>query len=209
LSARGAQGGPAYIAQQTFYVTINDVLGMDVLTHQFDPSAMTLYNAWRSSRDADRSAIARGAVIFNTRPFDITGVGGLNDALNLPVIRGTCTTCHDTPNVGNHSVALPIDIGLSEAERRTPDLPLYTLRNRVTGEIRRTTDPGRALITGRWQDLGKFKGPVLRGLAARPPYFHNGFAADLEEAVDFYDSRFSIGLTEQERSDLVAFLKAL
>ena len=65
------------------------------------------------------------------------------------------------------------------------------------------------MITGKWSDVGKFKGPVLRGLAARAPYFHNGSAATLEEAVDFYDTRFHIGLTTQEKSDLAAFLKAL
>ncbi|HEX8109672.1 MAG TPA: hypothetical protein VF516_18200 [Kofleriaceae bacterium] len=40
-------------------------------------------------------------------------------------------------------------------------------------------------------------------------YFHNGFAKDLWAAVDFYDQRFHIGFTRQERSDLVAFLRSL
>jgi cytochrome c peroxidase len=65
------------------------------------------------------------------------------------------------------------------------------------------------LISGKWNDIGKFKGPILRGLAARAPYFHNGAAADLGAAVDFYDQRFGIGFTEEERADLVAFLKTL
>jgi cytochrome c peroxidase len=72
-----------------------------------------------------------------------------------------------------------------------------------------TTDPGRALITGKWKDIGRFKGPVLRALAARPPYFHNGMAADLEAVVDFYNTRFDIGFTEREKRDLVAFLRTL
>ena len=139
----------------------------------------------------------------------ITGVGGLNDALGVPVILGSCTTCHDTPNVGNHSVPLPIDIGVTDENVRTPDMPLYTLRNLATGEVRKTSDPGRALLSGQWKDIGKFKGPVLRGLAARAPYFHNGMAADLEAVVDFYDTRFSIGFTDREKNDLVAFLEAL
>jgi hypothetical protein len=41
------------------------------------------------------------------------------------------------------------------------------------------------------------------------PYFHNGFAADLDAAVDFYDQRFGIKFTKQEKSDLVAFLRSL
>ena len=72
-----------------------------------------------------------------------------------------------------------------------------------------TTDPGRALVTGLWADIGKVKGPILRGLAARAPYFHNGTAATLSDAVTFYDKRFGIGFTAQEKTDLVNFLNAL
>jgi cytochrome c peroxidase len=104
---------------------------------------------------------------------------------------------------------VPLDIGIADASRRTPDLPLYTLRNKQTGETIQTTDPGRALITGKWNDIGKFKGPTLRGLAARAPYFHNGSAADLDAVVDFYDQRFGIGLTPEEKADLAAFLRTL
>jgi hypothetical protein len=209
LDARGAQGGPAYLATQPYYVTINDVLGADVNGLPFDPDAMALYTAWAGSRERRRAAIARGAVLFGATRIRITGVGGLNDALGVPVILGSCTTCHDTPNVGNHSVPLPIDIGVTGERFRTRDMPLYTLRNLATGEIRKTSDPGRALLTGRWKDIGKFKGPVLRGLAARAPYFHNGMAADLRMVVDFYEARFAIGLTPREKADLVAFLEAL
>ena len=157
----------------------------------------------------DRAAIARGAKLFGTKPIAITGVGGLNDALGVPTIQGTCTTCHDTPNVGNHSVALPIDIGLTDASRRTPDMPLYTLRNLPTGETRPTTDPGRALITGQWADIGKFKGPILRGLAARPPYFHNGFAADLDAVRRLLRRPIRDRLHRARTADLIAFLHAL
>jgi cytochrome c peroxidase len=65
------------------------------------------------------------------------------------------------------------------------------------------------LITGKCADIGKLKGPVLRGLAARAPYFHNGSAASLQDVVEFYDQRFSIGLSEQDKADLVAFLNSL
>ena len=100
-------------------------------------------------------------------------------------------------------------IGISDASRRTPDMPLYTLRNKATGATVQTTDPGRALITGKWADVGLFKGPILRGLASRAPYFHNGSAADLDAVVDFYNTRFNIRLSAQEHADLVAFLRAL
>ncbi len=145
----------------------------------------------------------------------ISGVAGLNNqtfsnGVTVPdPFTGTCTTCHDTPNVGNHSVKAPLNIGLTDASRRTPDMPLYTLRNIATGETVQTTDPGRAMITGKWADIGKFKGPVLRALAARAPYFHNGSAATLEDVIQFYETRFNLGLTEREKKDLIAFLGAL
>lgn len=229
LTARRAKGGPKYLSKQEFYFGINDVLAGDYQTGApFNPVTFNLYLTWNqdatnkkaddqeehaeqgehSAREA-RRAVARGEVLFNTKPIEITGVKGISDDLNVAVLPGTCTTCHDTPVSGNHSTPMPLDIGLSDASRRTPDMPLYTLRNKTTHEIILTTDPGRALITGKWSDVGRFKGPVLRSLAARPPYFHNGSANNLGAVVDFYNQRFGIGFTEQEKADLVAFLKAL
>jgi cytochrome c peroxidase len=213
LNARAARGGPERLSEQQFSVGINDLRVNPATTPPtVDPPApgMTLFSAWGEPwHTPAEAAIARGEAIFNSRSFQISGVAGLNDALALPTFRGTCTTCHNTPNAGNHSVAAPLNIGVADASRRTPDLPLYTLRNRATGELRQTTDPGRALITGKWADISKFKGPVLRGLAARAPYFHNGSAAGLDDVVDFYDVRFGITLSRREHEDLVAFLRAL
>lgn len=225
LSAHGAKGGPSILAAQDSYFGINDTLIGDYRTHAaFTPTAMSLYDAWnivipdaRSHDDEDRSrdvavarrAIARGQALFNTKPIMITDVKGINDDLHISSLAGTCTTCHNTPNAGNHSVPMPLDIGIADASRRTPDLPLYTLRNKATGATLQTTDPGRALITGKWQDIGRFKGPILRALAARAPYFHNGAAADLPAVVNFYNERFGVGFTDQEIQDLVSFLKSL
>jgi cytochrome c peroxidase len=78
-----------------------------------------------------------------------------------------------------------------------------------TNDCRTTTDLGQALIDGKFNHVGKIKGPILRGLAGRAPYFHNGSAATLMDAVNFYDTRFNLNLTRQEREDLVAFLKTL
>jgi cytochrome c peroxidase len=178
---------------------------------------MTAFKAWEGARGGGegraRASIARGQAIFNTRPISITGVSGLNDDLNQPTIPGTCTTCHDTPNSGNHSVPAPLRIGTAEVDPvgglEVSGLPVYTLRNLQTGETVRVTDPGRALITGQWKDIARFKGPILRGLASRPPYFHNGSARTLEDVVNFYDARFGLQLTRQEKADLEAFLGAL
>jgi hypothetical protein len=159
-----------------------------------------------------RRAVARGQALFNSRKFAITGVSGINDeaVFGKPAsLTGTCGTCHDTPNGGSHSIVAPLNIGLVDASRRTADMPLYTLRNKATGETVQVTDPGRALIDGKWSHIGRFKGPTLRDLAPRAPYFHNGFAADLDAVVDFYDTRFNIKFTKQEKSDLIAFLGSL
>ncbi len=209
LDVVGAFGGAANVTATDFYVTINDVLGGDVTGAPFNPDVMSIYDGWAGSHNRARASIARGAVVFNTKPIAITGVAGLNDKLGITSISGHCTTCHDTPNVGNHSSPLPIDIGLSDASRRGPGMPLYTLKNIATGATIQTTDPGRALLTGKWADINKFKGPVLRAVASRPPYFHNGFADDLDAVLDFYKDRFSVTFTAQERADLIAFLSAL
>ena len=65
------------------------------------------------------------------------------------------------------------------------------------------------MVTGKCADVGKLKGPILRGLAARAPYFHNGGAATLLDAVNFYDQRFQLQLNQQQKQDLVAFLRSL
>jgi cytochrome c peroxidase len=221
LHANGATGGPVALSAENFFIGINDPVGLNPTAAPFDPRAFSLFNAWVNASDERldvaraRRAIARGQEIFNTKPIVITGVAGLNNqtfpsGVTVPdPFTGTCTTCHDTPNAGDHSVKAPLNIGLTDASRRTADMPLYTLRRIGTGETVQTTDPGRAMVTGKWADIGKFKGPILRALAARAPYFHNGLAATLDEVIDFYESRFNLGLTTQERSDLLAFLKAL
>lgn len=212
LNEDDAIGGPRILANQRFHVGINDTLGADPTLAEFNPGSMALFAAWgagHSGQQRDRDAIVRGEKLFNSKPIVITGVGGLNDALDMPVIAGTCTTCHNAPNIGNHTVALPLNLGLTDASRRTPDMPLYTLRNLATGATVQSTDPGLALLSGRWKDIGKFKGPILRGVVAHPPYFHNGSAATLDDVVDFYDSRFAIGLSGPEKRDLAAFLRAL
>jgi cytochrome c peroxidase len=78
-----------------------------------------------------------------------------------------------------------------------------------TNNCTTTTDLGQALIDGRFDHVGKIKGPILRGLAGRAPYFHNGSAATLLDAVNFYNTRFSLNLSEQDKDNLVAFLKTL
>ncbi len=216
LNRSQGHGGPEVLAMRPFFIGINDPLGNNPTGAAFDPSAFRLFQSFGADaeyedgkraeeRQQERAKIRRGEAIFNTRKFTINDVAGLPFSSAV----GTCTTCHDTPGVGDHSVAAPLNIGVADAAHRTPDLPLFTLYCPATRETIQTSDPGRALVTGRCADVGKFKGPIIRALAARPPYFHNGSAAALDDVVDFYDTRFNIGLSEQEKEDLIAFLNAL
>lgn len=226
LNDDGAMGGPMPIAKHSmprFFIGINDPLGGNPRGTSFTPKIFDLFDAWanggNNSYDYDerggprgrRARIFRGQELFNSKPIELTGVGGLNDELNRSSITGTCGTCHDTPGIGNHSLSVPLNIGVSDADSPldVSYLPVITLQNKRTYEIKRTTDPGRALITGQWKDVGKMKGPILRGLASRAPYFHNGSARSLEDVLDFYDKRFKIGFTDEEKKDLIAFLNSL
>jgi len=213
LSAAGAKGGPRNLAQQNFYVGINDAFGGDPDGGAFNSEAFGLFSSWENSGSPYRRSVARGENLFNNFPIPITGVAGLNDALGEQVHMGTCTTCHDTPNAGNHSFSVPLAIGTTaypaEPALDIAGLPVYSVKCLATGDVVRVTDVGRALITGECADIGKLKGPTLRALAARAPYFHNGSAATLDDAVEFYDQRFNLGLTNQQKIDLVAFLGSL
>jgi cytochrome c peroxidase len=49
----------------------------------------------------------------------------------------------------------------------------------------------------------------LRALQRHPPYFHNGIAPTLDAVVDLYDTKMGLGLTAQQKADLVQYLKSL
>lgn len=248
LSAGPASGGPLALAGQSYTPGTNDPLGGTPIGINFNQNAYSLYTAWENipapthfpwvpltpgqSGQEMKREIAAGEKIFNSQPLIITGVRGINDnaAINSPAsVTGTCTTCHNTPNVGNHSVSLPLDIGTSRLpglesdpviisalqQLSAPDLPIYEIHGcpdplhpgmTITYF---TSDPGKALITGLCADVNRGKGPILRGLAARAPYFHNGSAANLQELVKFYNQRFQMDLTDEQQKDLVAFLNSL
>jgi hypothetical protein len=229
LNAKHANGGGEYLLENTlpnFFIGINDVFNCAIpnscqpgKTATFTNVIFTVFQAWETDPPpkAEAAAIARGEALFNSKTFpidNVPGINGPNDALGVKSpFPGFCGVCHDSPNVGNHSTSLPIDIGIT-AESPVggldiAGLPTYTFVETSTGKTITVTDPGRGLISGKFRDIGKTKGPNLRGLAARAPYFHNGSAKDLNAVVDFYDVRFHIGFTAQEKADLVAFLSAL
>jgi cytochrome c peroxidase len=55
----------------------------------------------------------------------------------------------------------------------------------------------------------RYRTTPLRALALHAPYFHDGSAATLADVVAHYDGLFSLGLSAQQRVDLVEYLKSL
>jgi cytochrome c peroxidase len=248
LDARGANGGPQALVTQPFFISANSSVHFVVPQFEqpgglvtpgdglFSPAIFNTFGAWTEfPAPSPRAAVARGEAIFNSRAINITGVAGINDDIaagglvagGLGSFVGTCGTCHDTPNVGNHSFPTPLDIGTGDPSTANSSvnmggldisyLPSITVCKMNTASTppsptstcKTTTDLGQGLIDGRFDHVGKIKGPILRGLSARAPYFHNGSAQTLLDAVRFYESRFGLVLTAQEESDLVAFLSSL
>ena len=220
LDELGAQGGPEYLAA-------TPAAGVNSVT---DPNyvPMTLVDAWgaligSSRADKLRESIYRGEQIFNNTPFTISNVPGFNDV--PPVnnsFNGGCAFCHSQANAGTDVFPRSQqDIGTTGTSvafggpAPAKDLPVFELSCQggastpYAGSVVRTTDPGLALITGKCADIGKVTVSSLRGLASRAPYFHDGSAATLLDVVNFYDRRFSIGLSAQDKTDLVNFLNAL
>ncbi len=220
----GSYGGPQYLPNQQYYPGINDSLGGDPHGLPFNPNVFTIYSSWQNSHNRQQASIARGEQIFNNQPLTISDVPGLTTGTQQ--ITGTCTTCHDTPNVGDHSFPLPLDIGTVHSPQyetdpnilaglqqlSLPTLPVFQLvctQGPLSGQTFYTTDPGKALISGQCTDIARGKGLILRGLAARAPYFHNGAAANLSQVVNFYNQRFQMGLSSQQMQDLINFLQTL
>ena len=56
---------------------------------------------------------------------------------------------------------------------------------------------------------GLYRATPLRGLWQHGPYFHDGSAATLEEVVDHYDAELELGLSGDDRTLLVEYLKSL
>jgi hypothetical protein len=212
LDAGGALGGPTNLSTFPFTLGMNDPAQPG-----FNPKVFNIFDAWETyavnarhgycQADA-RAAIYRGQEVFNFNQFQISGVNGFNDVLGQATVTGTCSTCHNVPNVGGHSVIRMMDIGTSDPQNADPLLPLVTVQNKTTGETRTLSDLGRGL-SGRWVDLGGFRVPPLRGLAAQAPYFHDGQAKTIKDAIKYHEQRFNIDLSHGRRADLEAFLGAL
>jgi hypothetical protein len=184
LNTCGAQGGPENLSVQP---PTNDRFNLFDAWIDLPPGSCTTKAA-----DRKRAQIAHGQQLFNeTRDGK------------------SCRGCHNAANNGSNVNGTLFDIGASRPQFRKAGMPLYSLAKKDGTATRQTTDPGRALRSGLWSDLDKFKTPSLRGVAARAPYFHNGIARTLEDVVVHYEVALGFKFTPQERKDLVAFMEAL
>jgi len=138
--------------------------------------------------------------------------------------KGNCANCHEISwdnalftdnrfyNIGVGSKILqPIENKLVAALKKSKN---YSLSTQEKSEL------GRFNVTRIIKDIGKFKTPTLRNIALTAPYMHDGSINTLEGVVEYYDKGgdknlfldpaiFPLHLTDEEKSDLVEFMKAL
>jgi hypothetical protein len=216
LTAGGATGGPAALAsgapgvlKSTRYLQWSEFKSWDDAAK--DPSLTPAQREFRAS-------VARGAQIFRERTFLITDSAGLNSMNFGNPTRDSCNFCHNMTRTGMDVAPGQVDLGTTNEPFAdpAPDLPLFKLTcdprfpaHPFLGHVIYTHDPGFALTTGKCADIGKITMQSMRGIAARPPYFSNGSASNLRDVIDYYDRRYSIGYTEQEKQDLTNLLSVL
>lgn len=186
-------------------------------------------NTWKAIAAFERT------MIHNNTPFD-KYMRGDKSALSTEQKRGlalfqgkaNCIECHNGPLLTDEKY---YNLGVPRAEEWLDQgLAQITFRYEqyakgVTEKMYRTIkdDAGLYYRTKQKRDKGKFRTPPLRYTAYTAPYMHNGKFFDFEEVVDFYNegggtNEFAasksrllkpLGLSDQEKEDLAAFLESL
>jgi cytochrome c peroxidase len=215
LTQNGLKGGPVLVSQSAG--------GVVPATGQQVFSDFNALNPATALTTAAQASVYRGQQVFNNLTFIISNDAGINNIPGVPNgIQSTCSGCHSQVNGGTeifphgqHTVG----IGGMQVSQGGPApssyLPLFkvTCKAGLTTPFNGTTvlvnDPGKALITGKCADIGRFSVPQMHGLAARAPYMHDGSLATLMDVVNMYQKRFNIAFTAQNKTDLVAFLNTL
>jgi len=104
----------------------------------------------------------------------------------LFVGKASCATCHSGPEFTDANTRLhPVGDAMGEPE--PAGVPSYASRSATK----------------------QYRTAPLRGVWQHAPYFHNGSAATLDDVVNTYNTRRSLGLTDAEKADLVQYLKSL
>lgn len=217
LDADGAEGGPRKLLESKA-----GQLG------SIGKPVWSEFEAWETLPEAEkaklppavrafRDSVARGARVFRDKTFLISDSAGVNAPMGFGnPVRNSCVFCHNMSMMGNDVAPGQVDLGTTTLPFADPQpwLPLFRITctgrpHPFYGKVIYTMDPGFALTSGRCLDVGKITLQSMRGLAARAPYFSNGSAKDLRGVVDYYDRRYDIGYTEQDKRDLVNLMSAL
>ena len=120
---RGARGGPVTCRTRRSTSASTTCSGADPRTRApFRPDVFTSSTRGRpQTGDRQRGGPARDRARrgrCSTRAVQHHAASAASTTPSACAdLTGTCTTCHDAPNAGNHSVALPLDIGLTDARR--------------------------------------------------------------------------------------------
>lgn len=181
--------------------------------------------AWQAIAAFQRTIVTDPAKV----PFD-RYLAGDEAALSDSARRGLDIFNGKAGCIACHNGALASDERYYRLDVPTPpefeEDPLYQITLRwelyqkgVPEPVYRAGDDDLGLYhkTKRPDDQGKFRTPSLRELRWTDPYMHNGVFATLAEVVDFYDAGGGpqntvltpLGLTDEEKTDLIAFLEAL
>jgi hypothetical protein len=217
LDTHGASGGPARLRDSEPGALGS--IGQPVWSEFAAWENLTAEDApdLTAEQIAFRLSIARGALTFRNKTFLITDSSGINTPIGFGnPVRNSCVFCHNMTQMGNDVAPGQVDLGTTTVPFADPmpDLPLFRITchgqpHPYYGRVILTMDPGFALTTGRCADVGKITLQSMRGLAARAPYFSNGSAKNLRAVIDYYERRYSIGYTEQEKQDLVNLMSVL
>jgi cytochrome c peroxidase len=160
-----------------------------------------------------------GSFAFSSSPFDsmILAKKQLEPSVvrgfNLFMGKALCGTCHFVPQFGG---VRPPYVG---SEFEVLGTPVDTAYSAIS------QDSGRFMVHPVPEMLRAFRTPSLRNSALTAPYMHNGVFSSLTEVMEFYDAGGGAGkklpvpnqtldaeplhLTEQEKKDLIAFLRSL
>ena len=137
---------------------------------------------------------------------------------------GACAACHSGPMLDRTNQFFPVPAGsrfqsAGVSEFNEARDPVYTFVFRQPDGSEKTVvspDPGRALITGKFEDANQFKISALRGLRKTSPYFHDNSARTLEEVAAHYARLFAVVvpnneliLSAQDQADIAAYLRLL
>ena len=92
--------------------------------------------------------------------------------------------------------------------RRVPPAPYYTDNTLHNLQAERFFKP--QMVNGRMASAdGPIKTFVLRGIKESPPYMHDGRLLTLDDTVEFFNLVLETKLTDQEKQDLVTFMRCL